>query len=370
MINLASKFSSKIDRSIAIKSFTGANLNKDYDFDGVKTINIYSIDKTPLNFYSREGLSRYGTPTEVGDSLQTENMNQDISYTFTVDRGNKTQQMMMNKVSEEIKIQNDEMIVPYVDKYRFAIYCETVESTMIDSTTVVAKGNAYETLLAGYQAINEKGIDNGSLTTFLVPEYYNFLKLDSAFVRNGDLSQKMLIKGQMGEVDGSAIVRVDGKRMPVGVKALIVPKRAMVSPTVLKDTKIHDNPVGVNGWLVEFRMLFDAFVLNSRKGFIYQIGARATALTLTNKTGYKTVASGLDVYKDEKVFYKVDSSAITASTIGTTFADAGYTQAKDSKGNPILGVEITGTSTNKYAEIVVVDRNGKVRDAKSTTLTA
>ena len=40
---------------------------------------------------------------------------------------------------------------------------------------------------------------------------------------------------------------------------------AMTSPVKLADYKIHENPQGINGWLVEGRIYYDAFVLNNKK---------------------------------------------------------------------------------------------------------
>lgn len=43
----------------------------------------------------------------------------------------------------------------------------------------------------------------------------------------------------------------------------------MTSPVKLADYKIHENPQGINGWLVEGRIYYDAFVLNNKKAAIY-----------------------------------------------------------------------------------------------------
>jgi hypothetical protein len=37
----------------------------------------------------------------------------------------------------------------------------------------------------------------------------------------------------------------------------------------LSEYKIHDNPPGINGWLVEGRVYYDAFVLENKKSAIY-----------------------------------------------------------------------------------------------------
>ena len=44
---------------------------------------------------------------------------------------------------------------------------------------------------------------------------------------------------------------------------------ATTSPVKLSEYKIHDNPPGINGWLVEGRVYYDAFVLENKKSAIY-----------------------------------------------------------------------------------------------------
>lgn len=44
---------------------TSAAVNNDYDFVGVKTVNVYSVPTAEMNDYSVSGTSRYGTPQEI-----------------------------------------------------------------------------------------------------------------------------------------------------------------------------------------------------------------------------------------------------------------------------------------------------------------
>ena len=91
----------------------------------------------------------------------------------------------------------------------------------------------------------------------------------STSVRNGDASQNMLVKGQVGMIDGIRIVAVPDCLMPENVNFIIAAKSATVSPVKLSEYKIHDNPPGINGWLVEGRVYYDAFILNNKKPGIY-----------------------------------------------------------------------------------------------------
>lgn len=333
------------------------NLNNDYDFEGVDTIKIWQIDTVALNNYTRSGSSRYGTPSDLQDTVQTLVLQQDKAFTFVIDKGDNTQQMMIKNASVALKRETDEVVTPWIDKYRFAIFAEEVDSTMTDSTTLTS-ANVYTKYLDAKEKLATIGINK--VTTYCTPAVYNLLKLDSSFIKAGDLSQKMLVKGQMGEVDGDPIVMVAGKRLPAGIDFIMVADKVMISPIQLRDYKIHQDPPGINGALVEGRFIMDAFILGSRAKAFFVQGSRTSVLTTVKTGAYKAKVAGIDVYSDEKVYWKKASSAITASTIGNTFTATGYTE----------GVEATGDSTDKYAEFVVVDRNGKVRDAKSFTLQA
>ena len=59
-INYAAKYSEKIDERFALMSVTAPAVNDDFDFIGVKTVNVYSIPTKALNDYSMTGNSRYG----------------------------------------------------------------------------------------------------------------------------------------------------------------------------------------------------------------------------------------------------------------------------------------------------------------------
>ena len=54
-INYASKYAQKIDEKFSREALTDGAVNKDYDFVGVKTVNVYSIPTATMNDYSRTG---------------------------------------------------------------------------------------------------------------------------------------------------------------------------------------------------------------------------------------------------------------------------------------------------------------------------
>ena len=79
----------------------------------------------------------------------------------------------------------------------------------------------------------------------------------------------MLLKGQMGEVDGIPIITVPRSYLPENTAFMLTNPIATTAPVKLSEYKVHDNPPGINGWLVEGRVYYDAFVLNNKKKAIY-----------------------------------------------------------------------------------------------------
>lgn len=80
-------------------------------------------------------------------------------------------------------------------------------------TTPITKENAYEMLLKGTEWMGDHKILN-NYVCFATPRFYNLIKLDSAFIKSSELGQKMLINGQVGEIDGMPIVKVPAGYMP------------------------------------------------------------------------------------------------------------------------------------------------------------
>ena len=91
-------------------------------------------------------------------------------------------------------------------------------------------------------------------------------------MRYGDTSQKMLQRGVIGEVDGCSIIKVPATRLPSGCSFILAHPSAATAPKQLEDYKIHDNPPGISGWLVEGRILYDCFVLNSKSDGVWYHG--------------------------------------------------------------------------------------------------
>jgi N4-gp56 family major capsid protein len=265
-VNYASKYAGAVDERFKLSAQTAAAVNNDYDFVGVKTVNVYSIPTAEMNDYARTGANRYGEPQELENNVQELTLTRDRSFTFTIDRGNYNDTQMANSAGLALQRQIDEVIVPEIDMYRLSVMCANAGKS---ATAAATKDNAYDVFLDGTTALTNGKVPLAGRVAFVSAGYYKLLKLSDSFIKKGDLSQDMLIKGQIGEVDGVAIVVIPDSYLPENVAFVMTHRVATCAPQKLADYKIHDNPPGINGWLVEGRLYYDAFVLNNKKSAIY-----------------------------------------------------------------------------------------------------
>ena len=268
-VNYAEKFSQTIDEQLSKDSLTDKAVNKDYDFDGVNKVNVYSVETVPLNDYDINAKSnRYGTPVELGNDVQTLELTQDKSFTFSIDRKNATDTMMAMSAAKALARELKEVVTPTIDRYRIAKYtaealvAHTKEETLTTET-------AYSAFLEGSMVLFDAKVPTEGRIAFVTSAYYKAIKLDKNFVSSGDKGQEIAVTGAVGTIDKTTIIVAPADYFVIGTNFIICHPMAMTSPVKLADYKIHENPQGINGWLVEGRIYYDAFVLNNKKAAIY-----------------------------------------------------------------------------------------------------
>lgn len=269
-INYAEKYSTVVDEKFALESKTAGAINNDYDWQGVETVNVYSIPTVALGNYTVSGTYRYGTPSELQDSKQTMTLSQDKAFTFTIDRKNYDDTMMTKEAGKALEREIREQVIPTLDKYRIAALVTNAGTSAADATAT--KSNAYELFLKGTETLGSNSVPEAGRIAYVTYAFYNLLKQDSSFVKASDIGQNIAITGVVGFVDGTAIIPVPTSYMPTKKYLVMTHPSAMVAPVKLTDYKIHDNPPGINGWLIEGRIRHDAFVLDSKKMAVYVQG--------------------------------------------------------------------------------------------------
>jgi N4-gp56 family major capsid protein len=268
-VNLASKYSSNVDERFKLSSFTESVINQNYDWDGVNSVTVYSVSTAPMGNYTTTGNSRYGTAAELDNTTQTMVLSRDRAFTFTIDRKNNQDTQMVMEAGKALARQIDEVITPEIDVYRLAAMSAAGIAAGNTATAAITSANAYSKFLDAGAALDEDKVPAAGRVAFVTPTFYNFIKLDPTFTKATEIAQNMLIKGQVGEIDGVKIVKVPSTYLPANTAFLITHQIATVAPKKLQDYKTHDNPPGINGWLVEGRLRYDAFVLNNKANAIY-----------------------------------------------------------------------------------------------------
>ena len=156
--------------------------------------------------------------------------------------------MMIKEVGAALRRQVDEVVIPEVDTYRLTKLVAGAGAT--SAATPISKTNAYGEFLNATATLSDKKVPMVNRIAFVTPAFYANIKQDSSFIRSSDLSQNMLISGQVGEVDGTRIILTPSVYFPAAIDFVITHPVAMVAPTKLSDYKIHENPQEFRGgWL-------------------------------------------------------------------------------------------------------------------------
>ena len=361
-MNLASKFSNKIDEKFTLASFADSVVGNAYDFDGVKTVNVYSVPSVAMVDYNRAGASnRYGTPVNLQASVQKMELSKDRGFSFLIDKGDLIQSMQVMEANKALNRQINEQWIPEYDAYVFQTLASKASALGNLSTTTPSKSNAYNLFMAGQEFLGNHMAPDTGRVAICSYGFAGLLMQDNAFVRYGDASQQMIRSGVIGEIDGVTIKRVPSNRLPNGAACIITHPYASIAPKQLYEYKIHDNPPGYSGYLVEGRMIYDCFVLDNKVNGIYYIGGSGVMRTLDVST-MPSVTSGktavvVNPMKDSgnKWYYetKANASSLTSVAFGTAITPSSWTELTSS------GLEITPTSCHTMIQVVEVDGDNK-----------
>ncbi len=338
-VNLATKYSSQIAEVFTAGSFIKGKTSSSFDLTGVKTLKVYTPVTVPEVDYTREGLNRYGTVTEMQDIVQELKMTQDKAFTLTIDKGNNLDQNMTKKAADMLRLQINEQSTPAADKYalrRFATMAGTID-TVSEAPT---KDTIVELIATGAQILDDSLVPNGDRYVYVTSEVYKMISLSPEFTGLEGLGVKSVGKGVCGEISGLSIVRVPKSYMPDGCYFLITHKNAVLMPYKISDAKVHNDPVGVSGALIEGRHYYDAFVLGAKSAGVYALVLAANKLALPTITISSSSATISKPSGAAEVRYTVDgtdprysdsakvySSAVTVSS-GTIVRAAAFADDK------------------------------------------
>lgn len=272
-ITYTEKFMNKIDERFTPNSVTHNLTNNDYDFVGAKTIKVTSIDTIENSDYSRS--KGYGAAKELQNHIQEMTMTKDRGFKILLDKMDEEETKI--KAGEVLARQLREKVIPELEEYRLGVMLEKSKENAI-APTKTAK--PYETFLKAQEFLDDNFVPENRVA-FVTPAFLNELKKDDNFIKAGDLSQKMLLKGQVGEIDGVPVIKVNKAWMKdtseTNYQCLVGHRSATVAPIKLAEYRVVTDSENYSGTLFLGRFYYDCFVLDNKAKALVGIKTNAVA---------------------------------------------------------------------------------------------
>lgn len=272
-IDLATKFLPYVDEQFSTESKKSILTNTDFEFTGANTVKVYKISTSEMNDYDRAGSgsnwSRYGAIAGLEATTEEFTLRKDRSFTFAIDKLDTDETANQLKAAAALARQVREVVVPEVDKYVYGQMCTNAGQK--PEAKELTSDNIYDEILAANKALDDYEVPETNRYLVVTPATYVLMKKCRDIVLETDIGNDLRLKGVIGILDGATIIKVPENRLPEKFGFLLVHPCATVAPTKLEDYKIHQDPPGISGSLVEGRINYDAFVLENKvKALYYQ----------------------------------------------------------------------------------------------------
>lgn len=312
-IHFNEKYLTKLVEGFQKESETESLFSHDLDveFSGNKTVHVKSLKTEELNDYDRSvnptAGSRYGIPSEVEDFEQTFTITKDRSKSLTIDRGNEVESGNMKKAGKVMAAYTKERIKPEIDTYRLAKWAKEAGIHHELASGAVAKDKIVGAIMDAHNLMVDAGVPETGCTLLIPRKNLPTLKLSNEWVNTDQLAGKTLPKGTIGEFDGMAVKPVTTSKFPEDAAFMILYKGAVISPVRFKDFKIHKDAPGINGDLIEFRMMYDAFVMGHKADGVL-VGCVNGSVQAAPTIGGTQSATTLVSSGASKILYTLDGS--------------------------------------------------------------
>lgn len=272
-INLVTKFTDHVDELFTAESKKALLTNDDYDWTGAHTIKVHKVNTVSMNDYDRAGTgentSRFGVLGKVENELEEFTLKKDRSFTFVIDKMDKDETGGVLSGASALARQQREIIIPEVDTYTYGVMAASAGTKVVDVT--LTKSNIYDEIIKGTELLDDEDVPDTGRVLTVVPEVYRMMKKCPDLSLDCDVTEKQRLSGVIAMVDGMDVVKISKKRMPANAGFMICHPVATVAPTKLEDYRVHQDPPGISGELVEGRIVYDAFVLDNKKKAIYYV---------------------------------------------------------------------------------------------------
>ena len=247
-IELATQFQNYTDEQFYSESKTSLVTNKDFSFDGAKTIKLYKVKTTDMEDFNRNGpildgnKSQYGTISTLQATTEAFTITKDRSFTFEVDKMD----------TDETKMQ-----------------VAAAKAGILPDAKALTAENIYTEIITANAQMDDAEVPASDRVLILTPTAYTLLKQSKATFDNQDIGAELRKKGVIAQLDGLNVVKIASNRLPEKFGFMIAHPVATVAPVKLAEYKVHLDPPFLSGSLVEGRIYYDCFVLENKAKAIY-----------------------------------------------------------------------------------------------------
>lgn len=267
-IDLITQYQSLVDEKFTTESKKSLVTNNDYSWTGAHSIKVYKVTTAGMNDYARSGgYNRYGQVQDLDATTQELTLKKDRSFTFAIDKLDSDETGLVLQAGSALERQMREVIIPEVDQYTYGKMCDN--AGIKPEALKLTEKNIYLQVIDANRALDNKEVPTEGRILVVTPDVYYLMKQCKDITMDTDIGNDMRLKGVIANLDGCTVVKIPANRLPKNFGFMLCHKVATVAPMKLEEYKVHEDPPGISGSLVEGRICYDAFVLDNKKNAIY-----------------------------------------------------------------------------------------------------
>lgn len=327
-INLTTKYAGHIEKAFTHDSYLKGHCKAKVDLIGAKSCRVYMINTVPVVDYTRNGTSRYGEAKDVQDTVVEYTMTQDKAFNGVVDKGDASEQAISDKSGQWLRQELREQCVPTADKYGFARIAALGHVAGV--TAEPTKSTVITMLIDAAVYMDEHQVPESGRVAFVrAKDYPNIIKSDE-WSGLDSLAGKQLPTGVCGQVFGFTVVKVPTSFFPENVYLICTHESALAFPYKINDTKVHEDPPGISGALIEGRQTYDLFVIASKADAVYAAGLtskqQACSVNISAHSATVTAAGASEIwYTLDGSDPRFSANRKSVATGGTVTTETGQT---------------------------------------------
>ncbi|MDE6357093.1 MAG: hypothetical protein K2L15_00720 [Eubacteriales bacterium] len=268
-IELITSFRDYVDEMFTTESKRSLITNQDFNFVNAKTVKVYKVSTAKMNDYNRDGElngSRYGKIQTLDATTEIMTLRKDRSFTFEIDKLDQEETANVLESGKALARQLREVAIPEIDKYTYNVMCENAGTIVVSTLSAT---NVYSAILDATNVLDDNEVPETNRFLLVTPDTYLLMKKSKEITMDTDIGNELRLKGVIGIVDGMQVIKVPKGKLPDNTGFLVAHPSATVNPVKLEEYKVHKEPQGISGSLVEGRLCYDAFVLDNKVKAIY-----------------------------------------------------------------------------------------------------